>query len=740
VWERLEPVARNYDMTETLRAEVHDPLWALTRQWQLGEFEGHDGGSPVDVAVSYYRDPISTVEIAGEPDSYDPKRHGPLEAVVEKEPVATDGPNHRLRLETGMNFLDRLRREARAADRELPRLEQFDGTFKLDLSDDHLDADARRFEHVVASAPGDDDADADADTDTEADADTRALDGYAVFAALDDHVWNAASGSFEWSSADAGDLPVPDVWNAIPTAFEDAAEGFHAWYRDLYDEPESAATDAWQEDRLEYEFAIETSGNGTTTRFEAAEYTGGRLDWDDFTVASGTDSDGPSPTTTSKLPTRITFRGMPKPRYWTLEDRSVNFDEISAATEDVGWLTMIEIGLLAGTDWYTFPLETDYGTLVRVTNLDVWDTFDEPTSVPVETPIEPSSDGSQPGAGEKGWNTFLFDLPHRPEPGLLVPPVLGPASQSDPVERVRFTRDETANLVFALENLVEGPLGDPLDRAEFEPARVEVSDVVPSDDPDSEYIELENPGDDSVDVTGWRIDVEVDPTAGGSFSFDGTRPGPDDTLTVHTFGAVEIGPRSRLRLYTGGFATQNTDDERFIGADESLWARSEALVSYQLHTDTDAADTDTDDADTDTSSERTLVLEQPAGTVSPSSLPRYRLASDVPDHWFPLKTDPTAPDDYVLRVALMLDADTLSDTIHKVPNPLGEVLTKDAAIHEEEITRQGTEVVRRYQLASGNDGRTHVWSGRNVSVGGGEESSGLRFDLLDDAEPADSGE
>lgn len=703
VWERLEPVARNFDMTETLRAEVHDPLWALTRQWQFGEFEGHDGGSPVGVDVSYHHDEFERVRKAGESEfkPYDPETDGPLEAVVEAEPVATDSPDHRLRFEAGMNFLDRLRREAEAAGKEAPRLWAFDDAYKLDMSDEHLDADARRFEHVVARDRG-------------GETDTRALDGYEVFRAVD-AVWDADNDSFDWASASAGDLPVPTLWDSVPGAFETAAEGFHAWYRDLYDEPESADSDAWNESRLEYEFAAETGGNGTTTRFEADEYTGGRLDWDDFSVAGGTDGASGDPETASKVPTRLTFRGMPNPRYWALEDERVDFDEISASTEDVGWLTMVEIGLLAGTDWYMLPLEVPYGSLTRITDLTVRDTFDETTTVEAETPIPTTEhDGT---LDEKGWNAFLFDLPHRPEPGLLVPPVLGPAARSDPVERVRFTRDEMANLVFAIENLVEGPLGDPVDRAEFERPRVEVSDVVPASDPDAEYIELENPGDDSIDLTGWRIVAEVDPAAMGAFSFDGTTPDADGTLTVHTFGDFELEPRGRVQVYTGGFPTQDTDDERHVGADESLWARGEKLVSYQVHTG---------------ASGTSLVLEEPAGTVTESSHPRYRLASDVPDHWFPLKADPSSADDYLLEPALLLDADTLSDTVDKLPKPLGEVLTRDSAIYEEEVTRQGTTVTRRYQMAAGSDGRLHLWSGRTVSVGGGEESSGLRFDFLEE--------
>ena len=37
-WNRLEPYGRTLDLEGGLRAEVHDPLWMLGRQWQLGEF------------------------------------------------------------------------------------------------------------------------------------------------------------------------------------------------------------------------------------------------------------------------------------------------------------------------------------------------------------------------------------------------------------------------------------------------------------------------------------------------------------------------------------------------------------------------------------------------------------------------------------------------------------------------------------------------------------------------------
>ena len=39
------------DFDRSLRAEIRDPLWMLTRQWQLGEFKGEDAGSAAKVRV-----------------------------------------------------------------------------------------------------------------------------------------------------------------------------------------------------------------------------------------------------------------------------------------------------------------------------------------------------------------------------------------------------------------------------------------------------------------------------------------------------------------------------------------------------------------------------------------------------------------------------------------------------------------------------------------------------------------
>lgn len=79
---RLEPVHAPADLARGLRAEVADPLWFLGRQWQLGEHQGEDGGSPVHVEYRATQVPIR-------PFDNDPlldPRLVPAEAIVEGEP------------------------------------------------------------------------------------------------------------------------------------------------------------------------------------------------------------------------------------------------------------------------------------------------------------------------------------------------------------------------------------------------------------------------------------------------------------------------------------------------------------------------------------------------------------------------------------------------------------------------------------------------------------------------------
>ena len=55
----------------------------------------------------------------------------------------------------------------------------------------------------------------------------------------------------------------------------------------------------------------------------------------------------------------------------------------------------------------------------------------------------------------------------------------------------------------------------------------------------------------------------------------------------------------------------------------------------------------------------------------------------------------------------------------------------EITLREDEVPREGARVTRAYQLARWFDGGTYLWLGRRKTVGRGEGSSGLRFDVID---------
>jgi len=125
---------------------------------------------------------------------------------------------------------------------------------------------------------------------------------------------------------------------------------------------------------------------------------------------------------------------------------------------------------------------------------------------------------------------------------------------------------------------------------------------------------------------------------------------------------------------------------------------------------------------------------------APSSggIPRYRLATTVPDNWIPFAPfNAKVPQglDYPcirLRRAQMLRNDDDED-----PTPIPAMsrlldLNEDPLLWLEEATvsRSGLRVQLTGQRIRWVDGKTYVWKGRKVLTGRGEGSSGLRFDVV----------
>ena len=340
----------------------------------------------------------------------------PLETLVEADDIHA-APTARMRVRAGQHF------ERLLAARNLGQyVGGFRTAYPIAATPDPGDTPSRRFLAMVAG---------------------RAIDGEKLYRDLKTSL-----------RATPPALPAaPAIPAADSAAVIAAAQAWVAW-ADALVFTGSGAPAGWVPDRLEYAFGA-SSPDGIT--LEADEYSDGRLDWHAFD-ATGTPTTPPAGRSTlgpvTVVPGAVTYPGMPASRLWEFEDGRVNFGAVEAQPEDLGRLLLSGFGLVYGADWLLVPLEVAVGTLVRITRLDVRDTFGRTVTV---GPTAPAGD----------WGMFGLSRADGPPDGaLLLAPTLAASVQGRDLEEVLLLRDETANLAWAVERTTEGEDGRPADRAQ----------------------------------------------------------------------------------------------------------------------------------------------------------------------------------------------------------------------------------------------------------------------------------
>jgi hypothetical protein len=446
IWTRLEPRCRAADMTVALEARTHDPLWMLARQWQLGELLGDDAGSPIVASITSIDTPLDRYAGPGGITEQVPASM-PLEAWVEREGVRPSGGvvDYRQTAESGLQFLRMLR--AAHMDHHIPAYVTryaLAAPSATDLA--RMDTPAGRLIGVVA---------------------TRVPDGVRLASEL-----RAA-------------LPVlpalPAIASPDVTFVLGVAKDFLAWYDALFDEPRVGAggtdagttppppSSAWVNERMEYSFALDASATDTPGAFVASQYMGEPLAWTSFDCTANPLGAVTAPVqsvTRTLIPTPVGFKGMPARRFWEMEDAVVDIGAIEAGPADLGRLMLREFALIYGNDWFVVPIPVLVGSVSRVTSLVVTDTFGVSQTIPHY---------SQTADGGRWWMFAVTGdaAPHR----LLMPPVLARTIASDPIEQILLVRDETANMAWGIERIVQGASGAPFDRASVPPPPSGASDA-----------------------------------------------------------------------------------------------------------------------------------------------------------------------------------------------------------------------------------------------------------------------
>ncbi|HSM88024.1 MAG TPA: hypothetical protein VLT16_17850 [Candidatus Limnocylindrales bacterium] len=429
VWNRLEGRPRRADFDRALKAEVRDPLWMLTKQWQIGEFKADDAGSPVVAKLQMRAAPVTKYQPGGgATEAFEP--NVPLETKAEQRSVRWVWNGQKMRLDLRAQLGRQWRRmlnDAGLAAYASQYLDLYPITLPpQDETTDYVYAHRHGWQQYAALAG-------------------RGIDGGDLHLFLGANPGNRAS--------DGITLAGP----ADKAKLDDLGDEFERWFSGLYYQPDKE--DAWKPPYLEYQFACSVPKQGKERVLAAEEYAQGRLDWYSFDYAPGSLGAAADPgeqfNVSSFLPSPVSFQGMPDPRWWALEDRKTDFGAVKPSTTDLAQLLLMEFALVYADDWFLVPFRLPAGTLAHVEGLAVTNTFGERFWI------------TAAGTGiEQNWHRWaMFQInseglsERQADTSLFIPPVVAKTMDGDPEEEVELARDEVANMVWAIEKTIPSVAG-----------------------------------------------------------------------------------------------------------------------------------------------------------------------------------------------------------------------------------------------------------------------------------------
>lgn len=442
-WTRLEPQSVSGDPRPGAEARIADPLWMLGRQWQLGELEGEDTGTPVAVHVRSRWLPVTAWAPAGDgaggppgAPSWRPFPAGAvLDELVEHIPRADVQRGVRFRAEAGAQLQQALR-EAGHDDAAAGAL----AAYRLTLPADPADPDG-----TLDPAAG------------------------RLLALLAGTVPDGALAADDLRSAE----PAWVSEAANPAGAREVAAEWLAWVAGP-----AGAGGAWTTPRLEHRFWLRCGHGADQVVLRADAFGGGPARWHHLVWEpavrvdlAGDDALGEvAEMRADLLASPLRYPGMPSDRYWQLEDASVDVAAMEAQPHDLSRLCLAEFALATGDDWLCVPVDARAGGLTQVLEVTYTTTFGEQVVVP------------EAGALRRARGFRMFEVSGTDGTtlnGVLLPPAATGTLEGPPQEEVLFLRDEAANMAWAVERVVPGRSGDPRERSdEPRPAPPPVPDDV----------------------------------------------------------------------------------------------------------------------------------------------------------------------------------------------------------------------------------------------------------------------
>ena len=452
----IETRTRKMDVTEALRFRIHDPLWMLTRQWQMGEFRGNDAGTAMSVRCHVASTPISAYGMGDKAASLASglSNDTPIEPVVER---VNREITPLVRVESAAYFCTLLK--------GIPQ-KDFDDIVaeckkKYPLKDEMVDKRASLEVDEIRSFSGG------RNTRLQKFArafSARAFDGYALYQ--------------DCAKATAKKVSKDHFKNVDQDVLEDVGKKYVSWFANRYLPKEANKVSAWNVQDLGYDFTAANS----VANYQADDYVGGRVSWYSFDVDSMKDSASDLEKvnykrknmrreTIDSLPVLASYPGSPNKRLWEFENKDV-FMGNSKDMQAKGNVAFMQFATMYGNDWMLCPLKTEIGQYIEVENIEVYDTFGIRSNITKRAGLQ---DKGGKTFGQR-WQMFTntpvkvdaYDkmnatYKERYANGLLFPPSLVRTLEGEPLEEVSLLRDEMANMVWGVETRIEDGCGSSLD-------------------------------------------------------------------------------------------------------------------------------------------------------------------------------------------------------------------------------------------------------------------------------------
>ena len=163
------------------------------------------------------------------------------------------------------------------------------------------------------------------------------------------------------------------------------------------------------------------------------------------------------------LPTPASFAAAPNKRLWQMEDRNVFMGNSVEEPSEANSVVM-RFATMYSNDWMLFPLKTEIGQYITIERIDVIDSFGQRHTMSGDCR---AGNKEQLGEYEEQWQVFVNstvgDAKRTAINGLYYAQQLAATIEGKPVEEIKILRDEIANMVWGVENIVSDGCGGTLD-------------------------------------------------------------------------------------------------------------------------------------------------------------------------------------------------------------------------------------------------------------------------------------